>query len=110
VVIGVGSGVLPFRALRRLLTQAVDARVSPWGTNEIPAERAAQAVKVASRYTPGFSICLTQALDTQVLLARRVHPAILRVGVAEGGGDEFGVNAWVENEYQAVWGDTISTW
>jgi len=103
VVPRVGLGVLQFKTLRRFLTRVVDARWSV-GTQEISAESAAQAVKVASRYTPRSRTCLTQTLATQVLLARRGHPAILRTGVARGSGDNLEPHAWVESGGKVVIG------
>lgn len=95
--------MLQFKTLRRFLTRVVDARWSV-GTQEISAESAAQAVKVASRYTPRSRTCLTQTLATQVLLARRGHPAILRTGVARGSGDNLEPHAWVESGGKVVIG------
>ena len=104
VVIRVGLWFVPFQALRRLLTRAVDIQVGPWWPKQISVERVAWAVEVASRYTPGFRTCLTQALATQVLLARRDHPALVRIGVARGEGDKFEAHAWVESEGKVVIG------
>jgi hypothetical protein len=95
--------LLPFRNVRELLTRfsgAEKARVSP---EEVPLERVAWAVTIASRYVPAAS-CLTQALVTKVLLGRLGHHAIVRIGVARSEQGEFQAHAWVESNGKIVIG------
>lgn len=97
--------LLPFRTLRRLLVRVTDAApAKPQHTDHLPVKRVAWAVAATSRHTPGVKTCLTQALATQVLLARRGHPALLRIGVAKGEQEQFQAHAWVESEGKVVIG------
>jgi hypothetical protein len=98
--IRLGLRVLPFRALSRALgalaiRSDVTARRSP--------ERIAWAVGAASRRLPG-TLCLSQALAAQVLLARGGHSASLRIGVATVGDCKLEAHAWLESEGQVVFG------
>jgi hypothetical protein len=43
------------------------------------------------------STCLTEAVVAQVMLARRGHPATLRIGVARSEEGRFEAHAWVES-------------
>lgn len=103
--IKLGMRLLPFRTLRRLLARAADA---PLGVGQAKhgtsAERVAWAVGVASRHTPGIKTCLAQALAAQVLLARRGHPALVRIGVVRGDRERFEAHAWVESEGRVLLG------
>jgi hypothetical protein len=87
--------LLPFRTLQRLAAGMV--RANPTGqTGDQPfLPPVAWAVTVASRYVPAAT-CLTQALATQALLARRGHSTSLRLGVARSEAGEFQAHAWVE--------------
>lgn len=97
--------LLQFRTLRRLLVRVTDAAsAKPQYIDHLPVERVAWAVEATSRHTPGAKTCLTQALATQVLLARRGHPALLRIGVAKGEQKQFQAHAWVESEGKVVIG------
>jgi Transglutaminase-like superfamily len=104
-VIKVGMRLLPFRILRRLLARAagVPTRRRQHG-DYASVERVVWAVEAASRHTPGVKSCLNQALTAQVLLARRGHPALLRIGVARGQGGRFQAHAWVESGGETVVG------
>jgi hypothetical protein len=98
-----------FQTLRRLLVRVTDAASSrPQHTDHLPVERVAWAVEAMSRHTPGVKTCLTQALATHVLLARRGHPALLRIGVAKGEQEQFQAHAWVESEGKVVIGGSES--
>ena len=97
--------LLQFRTLRRLLVRVSDAAsAKPRHADQLPVERVVWAVEATSRHTPGVKTCLTQALAAQVLLARRGHPALLRIGVARREQEQFQAHAWVESEGKVVIG------
>jgi hypothetical protein len=103
--IKLGMRLLPFRTLRHLLTGVADtAPPRLRHADHLSVEKIAWAVEAASRHTPGVKTCLTQALAAQVLLARRGHPALLRIGVAKGEQEQFQAHAWVESEGMVVIG------
>ena len=101
-VIKLGMRLLPFRTLRRLAARAAATRRRHVGTSS--ADRIAWIVEVASRHTPGVKTCLAQALAAQVLLARRGHPTLLRIGVVKDEKEQFQAHAWVESGGKTVIG------
>lgn len=105
VAIKLAMRLLPFRTLRRLSTLAASAptrRLRDAG--HVSADRATWAVKTASQHVPGVKSCLTQALATQVLLARCGYPALLHIGVMRGERGQFRAHAWVESDGKVVIG------
>jgi hypothetical protein len=102
--IKLGMVLLPFRTLRRLAGRAAGAPARRPRRGYASAERVTWAVEAASRHTPGVKSCLNQALAAQVLLARRGHPALVRIGVARGEGGRFQAHAWVESGGEVVVG------
>lgn len=96
--------LLPFRVLRRLVDEAGKIPSGLRWVQQCSAERVAWAVETASRHMPGEKTCLTQALATQVLLARRGYPALLHIGVVKNEKGEFQAHAWVECEGKIVIG------
>ena len=117
--IRLGLWLLPFQTMMRLLTKmtrhatnasvlgasvAIDAIDATDARRGMHPDRVVWAVVVASRYVP-MSTCLTQALTTQVLLARRGFPAHLHIGVAKKGAEaRFGARAWVESQGKVLIG------
>src|SRR5436309_14497231 len=117
--IRLGLWLLPFQTMMRLLPKmtrhathasvlgasvAIDAIDATDARRGMHPDRVVWAVVVASRYVP-MSTCLTQALTTQVLLARRGFPAHLHIGVAKEGAEaRFEAHAWVESEGKVVIG------
>jgi hypothetical protein len=61
------------------------------------------AVEVTSRHVPAAT-CLTQALATQVLLARWGYGSTLRIGVARETGQALKAHAWVERNGEVLIG------
>ena len=96
--IKLGMRLLPFQALRRLISIVANAPARPRCADHFFAERVAWAVAMASRHTPGVKTCLAQALATQVLLTRRGYPAFLHNGVVRGEQKQFEAHAWVVTE------------
>src|ERR1700752_4707628 len=79
--IRLGLWLLPFKVLRQLLgklASSVDGRQ----TGEPFVSRVAWAMSALGRNLPRVENCLTQALATQLILARNGHAATLRIGVA----------------------------
>jgi hypothetical protein len=101
--IRLGLWLLPFRTLRHLVARAAQARPELRESDQASVDRVVWAVTVASRYVPKAT-CLTQALATQVLLARRGHSVHLRIGVAHIETGEFQAHAWVECHGRVVIG------
>lgn len=84
--------------LQKLKQMLVRFTLPSGTTHLVPAvqpERIAWAVRAASRYVPDAA-CLTQALATQVLLARNGYPSNLRIGVTFGEQKSLHAHAWVE--------------
>jgi|GEM_PF-626308 len=74
-------------------------------TQSMPAKQLEQArelsrlVAIAARYTPWQSLCLTQVLVLQQLLAQRQIPGYFSLGVRRAGGEEqepFSAHAWLQ--------------
>ncbi len=103
MVVSLGMRLLPFRTLRRLLAGGIEAPTGLRRADHASAERAARAVHVASSHAPGFRPCFTKALTTKVLLARRGHLALLRIGVAKGE-EELHTYAWAESGGKVMMG------
>lgn len=101
--IKLGMLVLPFATVRRLLTLAERPTV---GGREAahPAFVVARAVEVSSHHAPGLKTCLAQALAVRVMLVRRGHRAVLRIGVAKVTEGELEAHAWVESGGRIVIG------
>ena len=102
--IRLGLRLLPFRTLRRLVTKIAQAPVGLRLTDQPSVDRLVWAIRVASPYVPKAT-CLTQALATQLLLARHGHPpAHLRVGVVRGEKGRLEAHAWVESQGKVLVG------
>jgi len=99
-----GVIALPFRRLRSLALRV--ARPRPGSPQPTPGEasRIGWAVESSSRFVPGTR-CLTRALAGEALLARRGHPAELRLGVAKDASGRVRAHAWVECYGRVVIGD-----
>lgn len=96
--------LLPFRTVRRLLARIADAPAAFRGVHRSSVEEVVWAVNLAGRLLPWASTCLSKALTAQVMLSRRAHPAILRIGVVSDEGRRFEAHAWVESAGRAVIG------
>ncbi len=95
--------LLPFATSRRFVAWA--GRTRPGSRSEPgSAERLAWAVRVAGRFVPGGSHCLTRAMTAQILLTRQGYPAHLRFGVLEDGKSGFTAHAWTKSDGKAVVG------
>src|SRR5215204_1259008 len=102
--IRLGLWLLPFRTLRRMITQW--SQVSGGlrkPDDQYSEERIVWGVTKASQYVPQAT-CLTQALAAQVLLARRGHPALLRIGFVKGEEDRLEAHAWLESRGEVLIG------
>ena len=102
--IRLGLGLLPFQTLRRLLAKVAEASTGLQETDRSSADRIVWAVEAAGRRLPGAGTCLTQALAAQALLARRGHPALLRIGVLKGEEGRLEAHAWLESKGRIVIG------
>jgi hypothetical protein len=101
--IRLGLILLPFQTLRRFLARMTEAPVEQQKADQFSVDKLAWAVTKVSRYVPKAT-CLTQALAAQVLMARRGHPAHLRVGFANGEEGRLQGHAWLESQGQIVVG------
>lgn len=98
-----GLTLLPFRLLRKSASRLMlTGRVAP--EEGISPERIARMVAAASRVVP-HATCLTQALAAQILLVRRGHDAMLRIGVARDHSGAFTAHAWIEQEGRVIVGE-----
>ena len=102
--------VAPFPLVRRVTNRWArlrpDASPSPSQASEQLAD-VTQAVTRASRFVPRAT-CLTQALATRILLARRGIASVVRYGAARGADGKFLAHAWVESEGRVVIGGVTS--
>ncbi len=101
--IRLGLWLLPFRTLRRVITQLSQVSDGLRKTDQRAEERLVWGVTKASQYVPKAT-CLTQALAAQVLLTRRGHPALLRIGVVKGEEGRLEAHAWLESRGEVVIG------
>ena len=104
-----GLWVLPFRVVKERVEKII---VSANSSSGAPATqdlrvvlKVASSVRRASRYVPSAT-CLTQALATQILLARRGQVSRLRIGVSKGQEGELKAHAWVESQGRIIIGQT----
>ena len=81
--------LLPYPTIRKL----IPLRLSPNRVHDAP-RRVPWRVSTAARLIPGAT-CLTQALATQLLLARAGHASQIRIGVAKGDTGNLAAHAWV---------------
>ena len=95
--------ILPFRIWRRPFAHTLRSLTPASSHRRHRMEHVAWAVERASRIVPRAS-CLTQALATQVLLARAGYPSQLRIGVARGARQDLEAHAWVESGGRLVIG------
>jgi Transglutaminase-like superfamily len=102
--IRLGLRLLPFRTMRRLVSQLAYAPTDLHPTKQFSVDRLAWAVTVASRYVPKAT-CLTQALTAKVLLGRHGHLSQLRVGFARGEEGRLEGHAWLESQGKVVVGE-----
>ena len=104
-----GLWMLPFRVVREKverITISANTSSGPRATQDLGVVlRVASSVRRASRYIPAAT-CLTQALATQILLARRGQVSHLRIGVSKGQEGELKAHAWVESQGRIVIGQT----
>lgn len=98
-----GLFVLPYPTLRRIVARMMSRTIAA-RNDRAPVERIVWCVRVASRYVPRAT-CLTQALSTQVLMARRRYQTELRIGVARDSKGAFNAHAWLEHEGRIVIGE-----
>ena len=102
--------VAPFPLVRRVTNRWArlrpDASTSPSQASEQIAD-VTLAVTRASRFVPRAT-CLTQALATRILLARRGIASVVRYGAARGADGNFLAHAWVESEGRVVIGGVTS--
>ncbi|MDP9485753.1 MAG: lasso peptide biosynthesis B2 protein [Actinomycetota bacterium] len=101
-----GLRLLPFETVRRLMARAAQTLARSQKSDDDSAKRAVWAVMAASRYVPraGAGVCLTQALAAQTMLARRGHPALLRIGVVKDEERRLQAHAWLESGGEVVIG------
>jgi hypothetical protein len=96
--------LVSFKTLQDLLIRVSRGTRRSHLSEAVPADRIAWAITVASTYVPQTQNCLIQALAAWTLLAGRHHPALLRIGVANGLDRQFTAHAWVENDGNVVIG------
>ena len=100
--IRLGLTVLPFWSFRQFVLRRARRRAGV--AAPAPPGAAVWAVTVASRYIPAAT-CLTQAMASQLILARHGYPSELRIGVTKDAHGSFGAHAWLELHGRVVIGD-----
>lgn len=101
--IRVALWVLRFRLLAPLLARFTSNPVGGGLADEATVERTVWAVTAIARYVPRAT-CLTQALATQVLLARQGEASELQIGVARDESLGVRAHAWLEHRGRIVIG------
>ena len=99
-----GLTALPFRIFRKYVLDCSRARPNSATAGQVTAGTVVWAVTVASRYVP-MATCLTQALASQMILARHGYSTELRIGVTKDAHGSFGAHAWLELKGRVVIGD-----
>lgn len=97
-----------YRALRNVLPRLIGTPTrGNTPLDERTVNRIVWAVMTASRAIPGAT-CLTQAIATQTMLARRGEAARVHIGVAKNAdkAGKFEAHAWVEHTGQTIIGGT----
>lgn len=102
-VIRVSLVCLPFQTVRRWTCIAAHVWVRPQRIEHQRIERVVAAITTASRYVPRAS-CLTQALATQLLLARSGIGTELHIGVARSPHGHLEGHAWLEHNHRVIIG------
>jgi hypothetical protein len=105
VVVRLGLWLLPFDTLQRVLISISEGPAKLRDTDHVSVGEVTWAVEKAGRFMPRAATCLSLALTAQVLLLRRGHEAVVHIGVAKGGAEQFLAHAWVESGGKIVIGD-----
>jgi hypothetical protein len=109
-IVRTGLWVAPFPLVRRSTNRWARPRRRLASNPSQVAEQVdavTEAVSCASRFVPRAT-CLTQALATRILLARRGIESVVRYGAARGAGGKFLAHAWVESAGRVVIGGVTS--
>jgi hypothetical protein len=103
--IRIGFILLPFKALRRLLSRLARAgRAVKTVARQSDVDRIVWALSTAGRAFPTVGTCLTQALAGYLLLGRKGYRTDLRIGVTRDAKGKFLAHAWLEKEGVVVVG------
>jgi hypothetical protein len=94
VLVRLSLWFVPSRILLGRVSRMVTGAPLPADGNPV-VRQVGWAVRAVSRRVPQAS-CLTQALATQILLARRGYSSQLRIGVVKEADAGFAAHAWVE--------------
>lgn len=105
VVVRLGLTFLSYQKVRKLVPKLVKPCSCPAPLSNYRASRIVWAVSHVSRIVPQAS-CLTQAIATQVMLARHGEDSRLHIGVARCETGQFVAHAWVEWREQTIIGGT----
>ena len=105
-IIRLALTVLPFRTMHRVIGAATRwLRRQPSAAPRDP-ERITWAVSTIARRVPAAT-CLTQALGGTLLLVRRGHSPVLRVGVAKNDDGTLRAHAWLECDGETILGAPV---
>jgi transglutaminase superfamily protein len=104
-VIKLGLWVVPFRNMKRFLTNENYPVRRGKEKVKIPVKRVAWTVSMASRYVPNGKNCLLRAATTHHLLKRIGHPSVLHIGVDSSTQGTLDAHAWVESNGEVVVGN-----
>jgi hypothetical protein len=102
------QGRLRFTTLRRLVVGRPRRLLAAPAEAERVADRVVWAVSAVSARAGCWTTCLTQALATQALLARRGVGSRLHVGVVRGAAGQVEAHAWVERDGRVLVGGTAA--
>ena len=105
LAVRLGLWLLPLRILRRTLAKIVSPALVRAAVDDAVCTEVVWAVEAVSAYVPGAT-CLTQALATQALLARRGRQSTLQVGLTRGASGQLAGHAWLACAGKIVIGGT----
>ena len=101
LTVRIGLTVLSMKAVRRaFMPKEVTGELDPDAAEEV-----IWSVKRAAKIVP-FASCLTQAMASQIMLARRNYPSVLHVGARRAEDGTFTAHAWLEGGGMLLIGGT----
>jgi len=95
--------VVPYNALRQSIAGQA-RRKKAFNPDCMEACRIADAVKLASRNTPGKSTCLVRALAGYYLMTKHDLPVEMYIGVKLGLPGQLKAHAWIMNQGEVILG------
>lgn len=101
LTVRIGLTVFSMKALRRaFMPKEVTGEL-----DQVAAAEVIWSVKRAAKLVP-FASCLTQAMASQIMLAKRNCPSVLHIGARRAQDGTFAAHAWLESGSMLLIGGT----